>query len=75
MRAPNVTGFLKMQSNGGNTIVRSFKTGFKNLDKNESHFVRRAKEKLTLKERAMAPSQGTAIGVGNYITFLRETIV
>jgi len=63
MRSPQVTGFLKIQSNGGSNIVRGFKMGG-NLNNNDRHFLRRAKERVTLKDRAMAPSQGTAIGIG-----------
>jgi hypothetical protein len=58
----NLGSFIRVQLvNPG--AVRSFKTS-SFLQTGERQFIRRAKERMGIKERAMQPAGGTAFGIG-----------
>lgn len=44
--------------------VRAFKTDSTLLNQNDRHFVRRARERLGLKDRALGPTSGTPFQIG-----------
>lgn len=46
--------------------LRAFKTDATLLNQNDRHFVRRAKERIGLKDKALGPTSGTPFQIGNY---------
>src|SRR5687768_15009743 len=53
-----------LKGQGNLNLVRAFKTNAKLFQENERHFVRRAKDRIGLKDRAMGPTSGTPFQIG-----------
>lgn len=67
LKAPMLTLRLSEQSFKGPTVFRAFKTDAKLFNENNRHFVRRARERIGLKDRAMGPTSGAPFQIGIYI--------
>jgi hypothetical protein len=55
---------IVQSSLNGQTCLRYFKTNTTLLNQNDKHFIRRARERIGLKDRAMAPTEGTPFKIG-----------
>ncbi|OXA38966.1 growth hormone-inducible transmembrane protein [Folsomia candida] len=64
LKAPMLTLRLSEQSFKGPTVFRAFKTDAKLFNENNRHFVRRARERIGLKDRAMGPTSGAPFQIG-----------
>lgn len=51
-------------------VVRAFKTDSSLFSNNDKHFIRRARERVGLKEKALGPTTGTPFKVGKCSFFI-----